>query len=121
MADVMNVQALNHGSVTYADGVIASIAGLSAAEIQGVAGMTANLAERISKKNYSRGIKVEAEDSQVTVNLYVTLYYGEQLEAVAEKVQRNVKKSIETMTGLSVANVNVFIQAIKFKEEQPTK
>lgn len=118
MADtIMSIDHLSHGSVTYADGVIAAIAGLSTNEVEGIAGMMTGFAEKISKKSYTHGIKVEVEDNQVTVDVFVSVYYGELLTELSERVQDNVKKAIETMTGLEVLKVNIHIQDIKFKDE----
>ena len=39
--------------------------------------------------------------------------------AVALAAQENVKRAIETMTGLSVIEVNVHVQGVGFPEEEP--
>ncbi|MNN36715.1 hypothetical protein D3C81_1506200 [compost metagenome] len=41
--------------------------------------------------------------------------YGNRLPEVASEIQRNVKRSIETMTGLNVVEVNVHIHDVIFK------
>ncbi|MNJ79923.1 hypothetical protein D3C77_781150 [compost metagenome] len=41
--------------------------------------------------------------------------YGNRLPEVATEIQRNVKRSIETMTGLTVVEVNVHIHDVIFK------
>ena len=44
--------------------------------------------------------------------------YGVRIPDVALAVQENVKQAIETMTGLSVVEVNVHIQGVGFPEEE---
>lgn len=109
------------GSVSFANDVIATIAGLAATEIDGVAGMTGNMmadiSEILGRKNLTKGVKVEVGKEEAAIDLYVLVYYGRSIIDVCNKVQENVKKAIETMTGLRVVEVNVFVQGIQFEKE----
>jgi len=111
------------GSVSFADEVIAIIAGLAAGEVPGVAGMTGNLAsgiqEILGKKNLSKGVKVEVGKEEAAIDLYCILEYGSSIINVAKGVQENVKKAVETMTGLAVVECNVHVQGIQFEKEAP--
>ncbi|HAH96421.1 MAG TPA: Asp23/Gls24 family envelope stress response protein, partial [Firmicutes bacterium] len=51
------------------------------------------------------------------VDLYLSMEYGHRLPDVATAVQENVKKAIESMTGLDVVEVNVHIQGVQFQDE----
>lgn len=64
------------------------------------------------KKNVSKGIKVNVGEDSATIDLYVVVKYGIKIGDVARKVQENVKKSVELMTGLNVTAVNVYIQNV---------
>lgn len=112
------------GSVTFADDVIAIIAGLAATEIKGVAYMTGNVTnsinEMLGKKDHTKGVKVEVGTEEAAVDLYLVLNYGISIPETCRAVQENVKKAIETMTGLRVVEVNVHVQAVKFEKEAPT-
>ncbi|MBD5560857.1 MAG: Asp23/Gls24 family envelope stress response protein [Clostridia bacterium] len=113
----------SNGTVTFASEVIATIAGLAAADIPGVAGMSGGIAdgmgELIGRKNLSKGIKVEVGQEEVAVDIAIVAEYGRPITQVAEQIQSSVKKAIETMTGLKVVEVNVAVQGIRFKEQQP--
>ena len=98
------------GSVTFADDVIAIIAGLAATEVKGVANM-------LGKKDHAKGVKVEVGTEEAAVDLYLVLNYGINIPDVCRAVQENVKKAIETMTGLRVVEVNVHVQGVKFEKE----
>jgi len=106
----------DYGSVHIADEVIAIIAGLAATEIEGVKSMTGGfgggLVELLGKKNLSKGVKVEVGEKEAKIDLYLVIEYGAVIHAVATKVQENVKKAVEGMTGLKVVEVNVFITGI---------
>lgn len=109
------------GSVTFADDVIAIIAGLAATEVKGVANMLGNMSssitEMMGKKDHTKGVKVEVGTEEAAVDLYLVLNYGINIPDVCRAVQENVKKAIETMTGLRVVEVNVHVQGVKFEKE----
>ena len=106
-----------YGKVTFADDVLATIAGLAALEVKGVASMSAGIVEKFGKKSPTRGVKVEVGEKEAAVDLFMNVEYGVQIPEVAWNVQENVKKSIETMTGLTVVEVNIYIQGIEFHKE----
>ena len=79
-------------------------------------GLVGGIAEMLGKKNLSKGVKVEVGEKQAAVDLYVIIEYGSRVPDVAIRVQENVKRAIETMTGLEVVEVNVHVQGISFQE-----
>lgn len=110
------------GSVKIADEVVAIIAGLAATEIEGIAGMSGGIAggiaEMLGRKNLSKGVKVEVGERQAAVDLFVIVDYGVRIPDVAWQLQENVKRKIETMTGLEVVEVNVHIQGVRLPSEE---
>ena len=122
MADnrkVVKIKADNLGEVHVADEVVAIIAGLAATEVEGVASMAGNitneLVSKLGMKNLSKGVKVEVAEKTVSVEVALNISYGYSIPEVSEKVQEKVKSAIETMTGLSVAIVNVRIATVDMK------
>lgn len=105
-----------YGKVTFADEVVATISGLAALEVDGVASMSAGIVEKFGKKPLARGVKVEVGEKEAAVDLYMIVNYGVQIPEVAWNVQESVKKSVETMTGLDVVQVNIYIQGIEFRQ-----
>lgn len=114
-----------NGTVSFATDVVATIAGLAATEVEGVAAMINNgnlglvdmLRRNQGNRPLTRGVKVEINGNQVTVQLTVTVDYGSPVPTVAREIQDNVKKAIETMTGLEVPEINVYVQGISFEKE----
>lgn len=110
------------GGVKISDDVIATIASLAASEIEGVSKMTGsiagNLTEILGKKNFTKGVKVRLEEETVEVDVFLSVVYGSIIHEVAEKVQENVKKTIESMTDLKVMTVNVHVQGVTEVEEE---
>ena len=113
----------NVGVIRIADEVVSIIAGLAATEIEGVAGMSGGLldggfAEMLGKKNLSKGVRVEVGETETAVDLYVIVEYGVKIADVAWEIQQNVKKAIESMTGLDVVEANVHVEGISFRDEE---
>ncbi|MGI6066540.1 MAG: Asp23/Gls24 family envelope stress response protein [Bacillota bacterium] len=108
----------NTGSVRIADDVVAIIAGLAATEIEGVAGMSGGvvggIAEMLGRKNLSKGVKVEVGETEAAVDIFVIVDFGVRIPDVAFKIQENVKKAVETMTGLKAIEINVHVQGVAF-------
>ena len=114
-------QVSDGGTITYANEVIAIISGIAAGEVEGIAGMVTagGLGEIISKnRNITRGVKVEVGTEEVSVDLYTIVEYGQPIQKVATEVQENVRKSIESMTGLHVVRVDVHVQGVSFEREK---
>jgi uncharacterized alkaline shock family protein YloU len=110
------------GSIRIADEVVGIIAGLAATEIDGIAGMSGGLvggiAEMLGKKNFAKGVKVEVGEREAAVDLYIIVKYGVRIPDVALSVQENVKQAIESMTGLSVVEVNIHVQGVGFPDAE---
>ena len=111
----------NIGEVKIAAEVVAIIAGLAAMEVEGVASMAGNatreLISKLGMKSLSNGVKVDVLDGIVTVSLTLNLLYGYGVKDISVKVQEKVKSSIENMTGLEVADVNIRVAGVKVPEE----
>lgn len=105
------------GKVKIADDVIASIAGVAATEVEGVAAMSGNITNEIvgklGVKNLSKGVVIDVQEDVVTVKLNLTMRYGYSIPKTSAEVQEKVKASIESMTGLSVSCVDIRIAGIE--------
>jgi len=119
--DTFNSGDNDYGSVRISNDVVAIIAGVAATEIEGVAGMsggiTGGIVEMLGMKNLSKGVKVEVGDKEAAIDIFVIVEYGSNISELGQKVQENVKKSVETMTGLEVVEVNVNIQGVNISKE----
>ena len=105
-------------SITYANDVVAIIAGLAASEVEGMAGMCSVNGSLLGKnKNMTRGVKVEVGTEEVSVDLYLIVEYGTPIQRASHDAQESVKKSIESMTGLHVVRVDVHVLGVSFEKE----
>ena len=113
--------------------VVAVIAGVAVSEVPGVASMSGGFAGGISevlsgKKNLSKGIKVDAGEKEVKIDVNIIVEYGSRIPDVAFEIQNRVKTAVENMTGLKVEEVNVHVQGVnteslteESKEENETE
>ena len=110
------------GEVQIADEVVAIIAGLAATEVDGVDSMAGNITNelvgKLGMKNLSKGVKVTVLEGVVTVDLTLNIEFGKNILEVSKKVQDKVKSSIENMTGLEVADVNIRITGVDMENEK---
>ena len=116
----LNVEIANN--LVISEDVIGIIAGIAAAEVEGVSGMTLGLVDGInqilgSNKKYSKGVKIELDGNTVVIDLYVIVRYGVKIPDIAWAVQDKVKKTVEEMVGMTVTAVNIHIQGINFKKK----
>lgn len=111
----------NNGSVHIAEDVVASVASLAACEVDGVSSLVAaggsQISELLGKRNLSKGVKLTIVDESVTVDVHILVKYGSNVRNVAQKVQDNIKKTLESMTGMAVSAVNVHVGGISLKKD----
>lgn len=117
-----NEEGANDG-IKIANDVVAVIAGVAVSEVPGVASMSGGFAGGITevlsgKKNLSKGIKVDADEKEVKIDVNIIVEYGARIPDVAFEIQNRVKKSVENMTGLKVAEVNVHVQGVKTEKDE---
>ena len=112
------------GTVSFATEVVATIAGLAATEVDGVASMSspssgfADMFTRKNTRNFTKGVRIDLDGNKVAVDITIVVEYGSPVPDVARSLQENVKKAIETMSGLDVRNVDVHVSGISFEREQ---
>ena len=113
-----------NGTVSFATEVVATIAGLAATEVDGVSSMSsqnAGIADMFSRKNarnFTKGVRIDLDGNKVTVDITIVVEYGSPVPDVARNIQENVKKAIETMSGLDVHSVDVHVSGVSFEREQ---
>ena len=107
----------NLGQVKISNEVIVTIAGLAALEVENVETIT-TITDKLLKNN---GVKIQIDEEQIILDIYVNIEFGESIPDTAFKIQENVKNTVETMTGLEVSIVNVHVQGITFYKEKAEK
>lgn len=117
-----NMNYMESGIVKISDEVVSVIAGIAATEVEGIVGISSGIVggftdKFTSKKNQPKGVRVNITEGSAQIDIFVAVEYGQKIHEVAEAVQKNVKRSVETMTGLDVSSVNVLVQNIVLKKQ----
>ena len=86
-------------------------------EVENVETIT-TITDKLLKNN---GVKIQIDEEQIILDIYVNIEFGESIPDTAFKIQENVKNTVETMTGLEVSTVNVHVQGITFYKEKAEK
>jgi uncharacterized alkaline shock family protein YloU len=120
MDEINNLQ-VREDRIRISDEVIATIAGIAAAEVEGVTSMSGGLADGIAgmlgKKNLGKGVKVELGEKQAEIELSAVVEYGCKIHIVAKEIQKKVREAVEDMTGLKVTGVDVNVVGINLLKE----
>jgi len=116
------------GKISVSESVVQKIAGRACREINGVHSMGTSgsrafgaLRERIpgsSGPNVAQGVGVEVGETQAAIDLDIVVDYGVGIADLGRSIQRNVKQSVERMTGLEVVEVNVNVDDVFLPNEQ---
>src|SRR5665647_2782778 len=88
------------GVIRIADEVVSTIAGLAAIEVEGVASMSGgwgtDLVEKLGKKNFGKGIRVEINDQETSIDIFISIMYGYRFLRWEKMFRREVRTAVET-------------------------
>ena len=110
-----------YGSIHISEEAVATIVRMAADRVEGFAhaplSMASGFTEKLGKKNPAKGVKVELSEQEVKIALYIYVDYGVKIPKLAMELQKEVRQAVQLMTGLSVKEVNIFVQGISFEKE----
>jgi uncharacterized alkaline shock family protein YloU len=115
------------GETTIADEVVASIAGVAAREVEGVASVGRGtvrrmLAERLAgAEEKARGVAVEVGKIEAIVDLSLNVLYGFNIPKIITEVRKKVASRLSDLAGLDAKEINVHIVGIEFPEKAEKK
>ena len=119
--------ATDEGKISVSQSVVQKIAGRACREVAGVHQMGTGatrafgaIRERIpgsSGPNVAQGVGVEVGESQAAIDLDIVIEYGVSIAELGRSIQRNVKQSVERMTGLEVVEVNVAVDDVYIESD----
>lgn len=109
------------GTVKISEDVVGVIAGIAASEIDGVSGLNPTTTGGITqiftgKRNVTKGVKVNIGETDALINMVMAVEYGYNIPSVVKKVQTIVTETVENITGLKVAEVNIMVNNISVRK-----
>ena len=110
-------QEMENGSIQISEDVVASVTGMAVLEVEGVCGLSSSIgtdiAEMLGMKTLSKGVRLSTtETGALRIDCDVVSKFGQNIFELAKNVQENVKSSVESVTGLRGAEVNVTVCGI---------
>ena len=110
-----------YGSIHISEEAVATIVRMAADQVEGIAhaplSMASGFTEKLGKKNPAKGVKVELGEHEVKIALYIYVEYGVKIPKLAMELQKEVRQTVQMMTGLQVKEVDIFVQGISFEKE----
>lgn len=115
-------QEMENGSIQISEDVVASVTGMAVLEVEGVCGLSSSIgtdiAEMLGMKTLSKGVRLSTtETGALRIDCDVVSKFGQNIFELAKNVQENVKSSVESVTGLRVAEVNVIVCGIALPKD----
>ncbi|WBW95327.1 Asp23/Gls24 family envelope stress response protein [Oceanirhabdus sp. W0125-5] len=118
------IEEMEKGTVKISDDVIGVIANLAINDVNGIVGITSGIVEgftnMFSKKNLHKGIKISFEENKASIDLNIVVEYGVKIQDVCHEAQKAVKTQVETMTGIDVEAVNIYVHDVVIPKKTET-
>jgi uncharacterized alkaline shock family protein YloU len=116
------------GETTIDDEVVASIAGLAAMEVKGVANLGKSSIRRMmaealggAEGKARTGVAVEVGKREAIVDLQLDVTYGFNIPNIVTEVRKKVASRLLEIAGLVAKEINVRIVSIEFPEKTQEK
>jgi len=113
------------GETSISDEVVASIAGMAAKEIEGVASLGKSsvrraLAERLGSQGEKArlGVDVTVGKKEAVVDLKLGVIYGYNIPNIVTKVREKVAARLLEITGLVAKEINITVVNVEFPEKK---
>jgi len=110
------------GKITVSKEVVATIAALETTKNKGVVGIASGYKGKsvniLPKNDFAKGVEVWMNSGEATISISIITHYEAGIYKVATEVQKKVKDSLQSMTGLKVLKVNINVLGVKFKEKE---
>ena len=107
------------GNVVIETDVLAKIAGLTAVECFGVVGMAMisvkdGLVKLLKRESITKGVNITiSENNSITVDFHIMTVYDISIATIANNLMNTVKYKLESMTGMKVDKINVYVEGVR--------
>ncbi len=107
-----------YGLIDISKDVIANLAGIATTACFGIVGMVSSrlsdgISELLGREALSKGVDVAIRDDKLNIRVSIVVGYGTRVSVIATNVIENVKYIVEKHTGLTVDNVEVYVQGVR--------
>jgi len=116
------------GETIIGDEVVASIAGLAAKEIKGVAGLGKSAVRRALTEHLGAaderarlGVAVEVGKTEAIIDLQLIVVYGLSIPNIINEVRKQVAFRLMELVGLIAKEINVRVVGVEIPEKKQAK
>lgn len=107
-----------NGVVDVSNEYYSALIGNAVSSCYGVSGMapvsmTQGIASFFGRKKIDHGVLVTANGGELTVDLHIIVTYGVNIAEIVKSIIKKVRYTVGEATGLSVGNVNVYVDGMK--------
>lgn len=107
-----------NGTVTIDNEVIKRVAGMAAMDCYGIVGMAAksvkdDVFRLLKMESLTKGVKLDIDENALSIKLHIIVEYGTNILAISNSLVENVKYKVEELVGLTVANIEIFVEGIR--------
>lgn len=106
------------GTIEIKPQALAVIVSIAAKEVEGVSKLIGNFTtealEKIGRKEYSKGVKLYFDESELMIDISCSIKSGYPISSVAKKIQENVRNTLFNMTELNTKNININILGLEY-------
>ena len=95
--------------------VIEKISCIAATEIDGVSEIslgTTAVKDLLNKSKFQKAVNVKLTDGIAEITICVIVKNGYKVPNICEKIQNNIKDSVQNMTNINVSKVNVEVTGV---------
>lgn len=105
------------GTITLNEHVVATIAGLAARDIPGIASLGRSRLMSFRNRGAKRGVGAEVGEKEAALDLEIEIEHGCDIRQVAEELRTKVAAEVDKMTGKQVVEVNLDVVGVKLPGE----
>ena len=109
------------GSINISEDVVAVIAAVAAAEVEGVYGPflshNKDIPNVMGRKGLAKGVKLQIDGDDVSIDINIVAEVGYSVSEIGTKVQKAIMAAVQDAAGAKVSSVNVNICGIALKKK----
>ena len=106
------------GSYQISQDAMATIIDKAASSVEGVATRHSQFMSNLSHRHKTiKNLRTIIGHDNIALSLAIGIEYGQVIPQVAGRVQQEIKKALESMTGLMVKSVDVVVDYVSFRSK----
>ena len=82
-------------------------------DLRVAAGLTTNMIANMGK---NKGISIDVIEDKIYVGVELNVSYGTKIPELSGRIQQKIRSSVENMTGMEVAEVNINIASMNIEK-----